>query len=367
MSCMTNKNKFCLNLNGYEENVLRSWKELQHNNDFCDLTLACDGKTIETHRFVLSSSSKVFQSLFQQNTRQHPIIFLRGIRYKDLANILDFLYQGVINIPQNELKGFLAVAEDLEINGLSEDSKDEDKSVNFYTPLEKGTSKEDSGNERNDLKKAIVYNDNTQSEKVSEIGKNGEHIKSYPKQDIQIESEIPSELETVVKEEGIISKTEVFIKADIIDNHDEILHDGNQFICTLCQMSFPDSKSLRKHRKVVHLDSEFSCVKCEFKSTYSSSLKLHREAVHERISYNCEECTFRGTTKGNLIAHIRGKHERGQLFSCEKCKYNTYYKGELGRHVKSVHGGQRYPCNECDYKATRKTHLGSHEIKYHNQ
>ena len=64
-----------------------------------------------------------------------------------LANILDFLYQGVINIPQNELKGFLAVAEDLEINGLSEDSKDEDKSVNFYTP-----SKQDSGNEIIDLK-----------------------------------------------------------------------------------------------------------------------------------------------------------------------------------------------------------------------
>ena len=37
---MSNMEKFHLNLKDYERNVLKSWQKLQHDRDFCDITLA---------------------------------------------------------------------------------------------------------------------------------------------------------------------------------------------------------------------------------------------------------------------------------------------------------------------------------------
>ena len=112
---------FCLRLQDFDSNIRDSWKEIQSQNDFCDVTLACDDKQIVTHKFIISSSSPVFRNILKQNSNQHPFIYLRGVKYKDLSNLLNFMYQGEVNIPQEELNSFLAVAEDLKVRGLSGD------------------------------------------------------------------------------------------------------------------------------------------------------------------------------------------------------------------------------------------------------
>ena len=48
-----------------------------------------------------------------------PLIYLRGIKYEDLQSILDFMYFGEVNIAQEKLNSFLAVAEELRVKGLS--------------------------------------------------------------------------------------------------------------------------------------------------------------------------------------------------------------------------------------------------------
>lgn len=48
---------------------------------------------------------------------------MRGVKTDQLNSIVDFLYLGEINIHQDDLNEFLALAEDLQLKGLTEDSK----------------------------------------------------------------------------------------------------------------------------------------------------------------------------------------------------------------------------------------------------
>ena len=56
---------FFLRLNGFESNIKSFWKEIQIENDFCDVTLACDNKQIKAHRVIISSFSPILRNILQ--------------------------------------------------------------------------------------------------------------------------------------------------------------------------------------------------------------------------------------------------------------------------------------------------------------
>ena len=41
---MAGNNNFCLRLNSFEVNVKTVWQEMQMEEDFCDMTLACEDR-----------------------------------------------------------------------------------------------------------------------------------------------------------------------------------------------------------------------------------------------------------------------------------------------------------------------------------
>merc|ERR1712045_85170 len=59
-------------------------------------------------------------------------IYLRGVSYSDLVSILDFIYNGEVNVAQEDLNSFLAVAEELQIKGLT--NRESNNSSNNDTP-----------------------------------------------------------------------------------------------------------------------------------------------------------------------------------------------------------------------------------------
>merc|ERR1740139_1532587 len=88
------------------------------------MILACEDKQIKTHTIVISSCSPVLKSILKMNKNPHPMIYLRGVKYNDLQNLLTFMYQGKVNVAEEDLPDFLEVAEDLLIRGLSEGNKE---------------------------------------------------------------------------------------------------------------------------------------------------------------------------------------------------------------------------------------------------
>ena len=58
--------KLCLQWNDFGENIKSLFKELRKDQDFTDVTLACeDGQEIETHKVVLIASSPIFCRLLK--------------------------------------------------------------------------------------------------------------------------------------------------------------------------------------------------------------------------------------------------------------------------------------------------------------
>jgi hypothetical protein len=112
--------KFCLKWNEFESNVSTAFRELREDKDFFDVTLACDGNQLEAHKVILSACSPFFRGVLKRNPHAHPLLYLKGIKYEDILAVLNFMYHGEVNIAQEELNSFLAVAEELQVKGLTQ-------------------------------------------------------------------------------------------------------------------------------------------------------------------------------------------------------------------------------------------------------
>ena len=68
--------KLCLKWKDFQENVNAAFGSLREDNEFADVTLACeDGQQIEAHKVILAASSPFFQALLRRNRHPHPLIF----------------------------------------------------------------------------------------------------------------------------------------------------------------------------------------------------------------------------------------------------------------------------------------------------
>ena len=116
--------KFCLRWNDFETNISSAFRELRDDKDFFDVTLACDDEQIQAHKVILSACSPFFRNILRRNPHQHPLLYLKGVKYTDIQSVLNFMYHGEVNVAQEELNSFLAVAEDLRVKGLTQNQSD---------------------------------------------------------------------------------------------------------------------------------------------------------------------------------------------------------------------------------------------------
>jgi len=112
--------KFCLRWNDFESNISSSFSELREEKDFFDVTLSCDDEQIQAHKLIISACSPFFRNVLRRNPHQNPLLYLKGVRFTDLQAILNFMYHGEVNVAQDDLNSFLAVAEDLKVKGLTQ-------------------------------------------------------------------------------------------------------------------------------------------------------------------------------------------------------------------------------------------------------
>lgn len=67
---MVDTQHFCLRWNNYQSSITSAFENLRDDEDFVDVTLACDGKSLKAHRVVLSACSPYFRELLK--VRQGP-------------------------------------------------------------------------------------------------------------------------------------------------------------------------------------------------------------------------------------------------------------------------------------------------------
>jgi hypothetical protein len=65
---MVDTQHFCLRWNNYQSSITSAFENLRDDEDFVDVTLACDGKSLKAHRVVLSACSPYFRELLKVRT-----------------------------------------------------------------------------------------------------------------------------------------------------------------------------------------------------------------------------------------------------------------------------------------------------------
>ena len=122
--------KFCLKWNDFQSNVSKSFRIFRNEDYLHDVTLVGDDHIqVSAHKLVLSASSEYFKDLFKNNKHSFPMICLEGISSNDLTNILDYMYNGEIQIYQDHLDRFLIIAKRLKLEGLLSDNSSKEEEI----------------------------------------------------------------------------------------------------------------------------------------------------------------------------------------------------------------------------------------------
>ena len=111
--------KFSLKWNDFHSNVSKSFSLLRNEDYLHDVTLVSDDhKKVSAHKLVLSASSEYFRDIFKNNQHSHPLICLGRVSNEELQNRMDYIYNGEVQIFQENLERFLGVAKRLKLEGL---------------------------------------------------------------------------------------------------------------------------------------------------------------------------------------------------------------------------------------------------------
>jgi len=141
---MANSEKFCLRWNDFERNISSAFRDIRDEKEFFDVTIACEDEQLQAHKVILSACSPFFRSVLRRNQPASQqgslVLYLKGVTYRDMESVLNFMYHGEVNVAQDDLNSFLAVAEELRVKGLTQSTSGGGDPSNTSTLPTKSTS-----------------------------------------------------------------------------------------------------------------------------------------------------------------------------------------------------------------------------------
>ena len=116
-----NSEKYCIKWTDFDSNFKNSFRNFRHTKEFSDVIIMGDDlKKIHVHRIVLVTCSKYFGQILKEFKDNYfaPIVVLEGLMATNLENIMDYIYNGEVQVHQQDLDSFLKIAKRLQLDGL---------------------------------------------------------------------------------------------------------------------------------------------------------------------------------------------------------------------------------------------------------
>ena len=208
---------------------------LQEN--YSDVTLACDGKFYPVHKLVLSSCSEYFEQMFDQAQGKHPFIVLKDIRGEELECLLSYMYVGEVNVVQEKLSGLIKAAECLRIKGLAvpdeepkRDKRSSDNNISSEPKRRRQDEGRQSSNRSEERRKSIDQQApsnkfrNSSSSSINNNSVADAHISK------ESEQELPSPLPG---DEASEIKSESYTGDGDADAPEEVVSSCKMYLCTV--------------------------------------------------------------------------------------------------------------------------------------
>ena len=398
--------QFSLVWNSFPRNLSSGLYTLLTDEQLVDVTLAAEGQILRAHKLILSVCSTYFRELFKENSCKHPIVILKDVNYRDLSAMLHFMYQGEVNIKQEDIASFLKVAETLQIKGLTtetEEKLEEALSKNAQN-LDKIFNTEQNNSVRSDLNirsfEKAKQNQQSQGQEISEskfIEKDSnvnnvccqQHCtsdSSYNIQDIHMtRSDCSRGIEPECDEEEPLDCT-----ADI--SHVQSKHEPLDYTLDIDAetgyKTYLPNEPFHKpeenlHRKDFVPDMQLVPYSQNVQSQsfgLNNMTGLEGEFPYELGCHNKGRRTVKGISNNSLplettlrVVSELGptlRMERGKvirMYSCPWCLRHFTRKENLKLHVRYIHGPlESLTCEFCGNKYKNSNSLRVHSYLYHN-
>ena len=114
----SNMSQFSIKWNNHESSIVRVFREMYDSETLCDVTIACEGESLQAHKLVLSACSPYFQYLFMANPCKHPIVILKDVQIGDMRLLIEFMYRGEVTVHKDQIATLLKTGETLQIREL---------------------------------------------------------------------------------------------------------------------------------------------------------------------------------------------------------------------------------------------------------
>jgi len=326
LKCQINMaEKFCLRWNDFESNINTAFRELREDKDFFDVTLACDDDQIQAHKVILSACSPFFRTILKRNIHEHPLLYLKGVKYSDLTAVLNFMYHGEVNVAQEDLNSFLAIAEDLKVKGLTQNKTDEvlkkhtrhppdrplpaknisrqevaldhpkPSGINIIQPSSSYQTGDDEIQEVVPVKTEPAGQDQPHHIQLGEPGEQSQLV------DHSLDNSLAMYEDNYADYGNYEEGGDVMLSADNntgnrgLELYEEMLktmiekvEDGTLIQCTICKRSYKAAQTtnLKNHIEAKHIDNvRFTCAVCGGVFSSRASFRTHSRNFHKEISF----------------------------------------------------------------------------------
>jgi len=277
---------FCLKLDQLDSNLSKYFKDLREEQIGFDVTLACDDYLrINAHKSVLAAGSDFFNKLFKNLQDSRPIVFLKGMKMKQLEFIVQFLYNGEVNIYNEDLKNFIEAAKDVQVRGL--------QSIDNIQEAEENKDETDDSMEPI-VKLAVPTEDDPPKESIDDVAT---ELKGTTKDEPE-----DSEDHKLAEESDSLCTD---IDPDILDKRiDEMVEKvPGGWNCKICAKICKGRKNIYNHAETHLADVRPGCNLCGKTMSTRASLRVHIDTVHSNEVFDCEVCNRFGMNKVSYKNH----------------------------------------------------------------
>ena len=282
---MATEGNFHINWEDFTTACLKKFRNVLGKKEFSDVTLvSSDGKRIPGHQVILASGCTFFEKLLDGEESRKPLIFFRRTDSAVLESLLSFLYEGSAEVAEDQIDQFMALAEELGVEGLAKS----DQEIGY----------EDKCLDQNQREDVIQQQEVKISADLNDLNnRNG----GFPKEKISSERK-PLTLDVKAPEknrDGMVHLEDWVVRGLGLNNHIGAVH---------------DKKNQSRERKPCTLDVEFperdkdgllQCFDCERRISVKSNFRRHVRKYHLMINLKCEHCEYSTTDTAYMSYHRR--------------------------------------------------------------
>jgi len=289
---------FCLKWNDFQASISSSLGGLLHCRDLQDVTLQCGDQSLQCHRLVLAACSDWFRQIFstlgasaQLAAARHPVIVVWDAAARDMALLLDFMYHGVVNVKQENLNTFLALAERLSVRGLTQNQGQPDNSSGSRDQVRSQEVRPKPGSsgatsrvspaagEQEIQEVAVVKQEHgLVNTRDTEFLDPGDTSGQGPGDLMKFEGEVGAYDDSYYEDPAMV---EFDNTSGIINSKAGFLKSTGYEECPYCYKSI-SSTNLKRHIEDVHKPTHNPCNLCGKVFTSSNKLNSHKKYAHKQ-------------------------------------------------------------------------------------